>query len=274
MKRYKGVIIFIIIALIYTGIMVLLFYKKGQPEDNPGNTPGQVKPQIDPDSKDNEYLVVDNTSIWLFSNGNWVSVNKKAVDNKKMIIYVDNNKIGSYYLKSGNVWNLFDDNSKFVNYDGALLAHSDNMKINIKSLTEIEIDSSVINDISKILNKEVDFDDIAMSVAYETKINNNDFIDKIIYVSNIENDVEKPFYYNVIYADIDGHIIPIINEEIQIKDLLVSPRYFIDYVIDIDDSDYSNIIINRKFYSNTGNTGNILFSYDNDSYKISVQDKK
>lgn len=102
---------------------------------------------------DIKYLVIDEYCILYNKTKNKFSYCKNSsVENKKLNVYIDGNYYGIYNLKYGTVWNLFDDNKEYVNYEGSLLAYSDGLNLENVSFIAEDFNSQYITEANNVLN--------------------------------------------------------------------------------------------------------------------------
>lgn len=140
------------------------------------------------------YLVIDDYCILYNKTKNKFSYCKNSsVENKKLNVYIDGNYYGIYNLKYGTVWNLFDDNKEYVNYEGSLLAYSDGLNLENVSFTAEDFNSQYITEANKVLNNSrVNVQD-NLHYNYRYSTGNMD----VTIVSNLYG--EQTLYYNLAY---------------------------------------------------------------------------
>ena len=262
MKKYKGIIIFGAIMLIYSLVMFSLFYSK---EDN--NKPID---KIDNENKtplknDNYYLVTDNSNFKYYN----MSFNKASISSieqqNKFNVYVNNKKLGDYKLKYAAVWNLFDEDNNFQMYDGKLLAVTDNMNAKVRDIKIREI-----NDSDKVLliNKYNlnTFSYISTNEVVDIDLDNNGVMDEIICLSSMQESDNSNNHYSIVLVKLNNEIVPIIEE--RGSDAIYV--YNIYSVINIFDREYDNIIISRTegYDSDEPFVSDLIYQCKNNQYVI------
>ena len=56
--------------------------------------------------------------------------------------------------------------------------------------------------------------------------------------------------------------------EIEETDILIAPNYYLNYVININNENIDSIIIRKGYYSNSGETTNLIYRYDAGNYTL------
>lgn len=154
---------------------------------NNTNTTPVVKDDI-------KYLVIDEYCILYNKTKNKFSYCKNSsVENKKLNVYIDGNYYGIYNLKYGTIWNLFDDNKEYVNYEGSLLAYSDGLNLENVSFTAEDFNSQYITEANKVLNNSKVNVQENLHYNYRYSTGNMD----VTIVSNLYG--EQTLYYNLAY---------------------------------------------------------------------------
>lgn len=175
MKK-KLVIVLTLIVIIYGFILFIIFGTR------------------DNSDKSNNFVIFGNLNL-VHGEHSFDKVAKDDIDKYKGTFecYSTGKYLGNYKLTSGEVWNLFDSNGNFVNYDGNLFAVASNLKNNVINFTK-----SSINDDEKnyILSKYRinNFDNLMNSGAYTFNINNKEY--KLIILNNVDNvdfDINKNY---------------------------------------------------------------------------------
>lgn len=214
---------------------------------------------------ENSYVLIDNQSIWTYKTS-WQKADSEKVNNKNFNVYIDSVYKGNYTLKYGNKWNLFNDN-KYVSADDNLIALSDN--ITLENIRYEEVNENDLNDINKILSSNYSYDlDIS---KIEVDLDNNEYLDYIISVSNLNNEGQSK-YFNLVYLKLNGDIQVLIKEDIKVEDYYLAPIYKVSYILDIEELNSKNIVVNKGFYSDAGENGNIMYQLNGKKYEIVVED--
>ncbi len=269
-KKYV-ILIFIVVILIIVTLMILLMQNNDDVDK-----PNTLKPSTDADNPVVEdkydYLVIGDYSLWSYNKekDTWSKRSDFNVDNKKFDIFINNNYFGNYYLKFVKSWNIFDENDNYVDYDGNLIAHTQNIDVAIKNYEITEIDSQEKKEILNIIGDDVDLDNLDVNEKIVVDLDNNGVNDKIVNVSNIHytnDDVSRNNIFNLIYVVINGDVNILINEKIKEKDMLIAPSYNVNYLLNINNEKTASIIITEGFFSEAGDTANLLFQFKDNKYK-------
>ena len=145
--------------------------------------------------KDNiKYLVIDGYCIlYNKTKSKFSSCRNSSVEDQKLNVIANSNYLGRYTLKLGTVWNLFDDNREYVNYEGSLLAYSDGLNVENITFTEGVFNTDYIYEANKVLNNSKINVQENLHYNYRYSTGNMD----ITIVSNLYG--EQTLYYNLAY---------------------------------------------------------------------------
>ena len=263
MKKYKGLIIFVVILAVYGLIMYFVFSNGNDSNTNSNNKPNNNNSTT---VKEEKYLVINNTSNLNYSDGKFTDVKIsviEALDNLK--VYVNNNFYGNYKLKYVSNWNLFDKKDEFVNYNGNLLAFNDNFNIKVRKYKIRQIDDNdkvfLINNYN--LNS---FEYLTTNEVVDIDLDNNGIVDEIICLSSMEESNNIKNYYNIIVLKLNNEKITLIEEREQDATYV----YSINSIINIEDNEFDSIILSRVegYISESPKTTNLIYNYKNNNYVI------
>ena len=123
MNKKTRYIVLLAILLIYFAVLFLIYGKDHLKRE-----------------KEETVIIIGNSTIWKKEKQKWSSIkslsDKKDLGWKLYNTYIDNKRIGKYYLWNDNTeWFLFDKKKNAYNYQGELLAYRSNYKIPVKSFT-------------------------------------------------------------------------------------------------------------------------------------------
>jgi len=268
MKDNK-IAILVVIVIILLGITVSVLLT--QPTEN--NNQNENSNNIENNENKNpvkpiyKYLVINNSDIWNYANNNWFTEKENRVEDKKFKIYVNNEFFGNYYLKYTTKWNIFNENKKFINYNGNILAYTEEFNVKVKNFTKENVADVDLNRINLILKGSFSFEDLSNQEKIIVDLDNNGVTDKIISVSNIDSENQNK-YFNLVYVDINGAIKVLLNDVVEIKNLLIEPIYNIEYIVNIENNKYDNIIIKKGYFSDAGTTNSLMYQYVDNEYKM------
>lgn len=170
MKKDKKIII-VLLIFFFSYCIYLFFYLGGynfQKEKNNITT-----------------IILDKNIVWNKEKGNWLNIlDKEPYNWKKYNIYVNNEKLGNYYLVYNNKWYIFDNKKNSINYNGSLLAYSSNDEIiirdfKVESIINDEIANTVLSQNNIKINQEFTVQD-----KIKIDIDQNGEEDTIYLISN------------------------------------------------------------------------------------------
>lgn len=133
-------------------------------------------------------LILNNNTIFNYSNKNWTKEKVDYIDNynfKEYSIYLDSKYVGDYYIWHDDQWYLFDQNNNAVNYTEKFLAVKSNYNIKVK---EFEIvNNDLTGEAGEIFNKYKIYnqDEITENTKIIIDIDNDGKDEEIYSVSNV-----------------------------------------------------------------------------------------
>lgn len=249
MNKKISIILIIILALIM-GVILLVFKNSNNKKKEPVY----------------DYLVIGDESTWKYDDG-WQKCSYGEINNKTLNVYIDGSYQGEYLLKYHKGWNLFS-SDKFVSYEGDLLAMSPNLGdlIDFENKTLNYTDYNIINDLLQGTYVENDFSNATKMVV---DLNGDGIEDSVIYVSNLGYD-DKDKYFNLLYTNINGDIQVLIKEFYEPRDYYIAPIYILGNLITLKNN--VNLIVKKGYFSEVGDTGNIMYSLSNGKFELVVED--
>ena len=99
-------------------------------------------------------------------------------------------------------------------------------------------------------------------------LDSNGIMDKVISLSNIFSEIDQSVYFNLLYVNLNGEIIVLEKELVNSANILVSPTYRIGYFINLLDSQYDSIFIQKGYFSNAGETTYLIYEYTDNTYSL------
>lgn len=274
--KNKKVIIFVILISVYALIsLVVANTILGDNNDNPGGSSGNSSGgnsnpgTSETEKKDYKYLLIEDTDIWVYDNNKWNSKKKIDEEKEKFTILINNQYFGDYYIKKASKWNIFDENDKFVNYNGNFLAHTEDFNVNVKDYI---MGSVAIEDLSEIINLlgyNTSISSLTTNEKLVLDLDSNGINDKIVNISNLDSELEE-VYFNLIYVVMNGQTDVLVKQIIDIDKLLEEPIYNIQYVLNINREEYDSIIFQKRYFSNAGETNSVLYHFVDNKYEIAV----
>lgn len=223
MKKYKFLIIFVLINVLFLIILILF----------------------------NKNTVLNNTDLTLLLNGNDVYIIKKNKIEKNPQFEINKNDIyktyengiykGEYKIVKGTVLNLFDSNDNYVKYDGYMFAYKGNEEINVLTPNKRSLNDTEKKYLKNKYKLNISKSNISGN-TYEVDLNSDGKLDKIII--STYNDFEKNMsdFYNIILIYMDNKY----YELIHIKGIDSINIYTIGAVFNLKNEKYSNILIETQ----------------------------
>lgn len=258
-------VIVVILAFTTMGAIILSSnLQNNEPSNNnpSGNNPSN--PSVPPTPSNTSYMVIDNTDLLEYQ-GSIFRRKEEITDLDGLFnIYIDKEYFGKYNLRHGNTWMLFN-NNKYVNYTGNLLAVSENLNVNIKNKNITKINEEDLEEISTILNKEIDVSSLEVNEKMILDLDGNGIEDKLVCISNVSLELLDS-YVNLAYVVLNGNIQVLVKENIKVEDVLISPSYSINYVINVNSEMSDSILLRTIYFSNSGVAHNVVFQYRNNKY--------
>lgn len=266
-KKYIITIVVLTLISVY-GLIVYNLSIKSELGESSNNIPENT--QENDDSTEFDYLIVGNDECWIYNNGHWNETEPRDFD-ESFSVYVNNNYFGDYKLKYGNVWNLFDTTNKYVHYNGKLLAVTSGISVNLMNYNIQNVNIDDMLEIDMILNSNILQEDLTINEKLILDLDKNGINDKIINVSNLDAENQN-IYFNLTYINLNNNL-KILNKNIvEIENRLIEPVYNLEYVLNINNSEYDSIILRKGYFSNNGDTQRILYEYNNENYLEIVGD--
>ena len=263
MKKTKGLIILLVVLGVYG---LVLFFAFGNKENNDNNNNNNTNTQTNNVDTENKYLVIDNDNIYKYNNNTFSSARVYEIEKvEKFKVYVNDKYYGDYKLKNAGNWNLFDGKDEYVNYNGNLLAFSDNFNIKVRNnykIREINENDKVLlinnynlNSFSNLITKEV----------IDIDLDNNDVMDEIICLSAMDEDNSKN-NYNIFMIKLNDEKMTVIEE----KEDNAKYVYSIYGILNIENNKYDSIILTKTegYISENPKVSNLIYNYKNDKYMI------
>lgn len=228
----KGTIIFIIILVLYLGIMYIFVGKDNLKEKNA-----------------NEILLIHYNTKFKYNNYKWSKIEDSKYleyNSKKYSVYQEQKFFGNYELVFNNKWYLFDKDNNSVDFDYELFAYHGNKELEFIKYDVYPIDTNDTENINKAI-KEIGLDGEYSFIEGEKITINYDRDHRVeqLYIIRNENG-DKVF--TIVFL-VDGKNIKIIDKDILDKeDSMLLKFYSFHSIIDIGlDENYEVIISQDTF---------------------------
>lgn len=253
MKSKKIYIVLIVIMIIFFLIMFFVFGLDELKKEGIDTT-----------------IIVDNDTVWTYSGKTWNNISSFNKCNwKKYDVYINNEKIGKYYLWYNDKWYVFDNNKNAVMIDGDLLGIKSNYNIYVHSFEKEKIDN--YSYVYKVL------EDNKLPIDSEYTVNY-----KVVFDYDGDGEVEE-FYvitnvfptgfnpkkiFSIVFMVKENIIYPIYTNVSNNKGLN-GCRPYINSFIDIDDDNKYEFILSCSEYSVSG-TNRMLYDFEDNKFKILI----
>ena len=271
----KKVYIVLIVILITLSIGIYTWYymtDSGEEDNNPNGEIDNPTLPTDPEEIQYKMLVIDDISNWGYYDERWIKLDPEEIEDNQFTVYVDHKYYGSYNLKYGTIWNLFDNNDTYIEYTGSLFAYSENFNVNVPNYEKTTVGENEIREISTILNRSIDTVSFSIDEVVNIDLDFNGVVDKIVNVSNLDSVDAQQYYFNLCYIVLNGEIQTLILDNVDIEDLLAYPIYEINYLLQYDNNNYYSIILQEGYFSNVGETQNNLYNLTDGNYSLIFSD--
>lgn len=172
MKSKKRYIVILIILAIYILLMLLIYGKNIFKKDDQELT-----------------LIIGDHTIWKYSQKKWQNItNSNTIDAlnwKPYIVYIDNKKIGEYYLWNDEErWYIFDKNKNAINNDGDLIAYNSKYDIKVNNYNSTSINNDkYVKDLLKEKNIS-ESSELTVSSEVTFDIDNDGVKETLYFISN------------------------------------------------------------------------------------------
>lgn len=225
--------------------------------------------------KENEIdlIVLDNNVILKKENNKWSSIKQESELKKynwnMLHIFVDNKYLGKYNIYFNEKFYLFDKDRNAVNYNGDLIAFSNN-SYKLVNFTTSDITNNYYVD--KILS-DYKLDNTSLTSQYyiDLDIDNDNINEQIFVVSNkfpIDN-VTQNTYFSFIFLVDKKEIIMIYKNIEQTDDSYSGCKPYINNILDINDDNKYEIILNCAHYS-TGQIDSLMYEYKRKKFNLII----
>lgn len=262
MKNNQKIILGIVVVVLIVISIIAVMISNEQEENkktNENNPNSNIPKKID-------YLVVDNTDLFSYVNNNWQRLHNYENLSEKFTVYVNKEYFGEYYLEYIKDWNILDEDRKFHNYEGNILAYTNGINVKLRKYNIENITVEDKQEIATILASDITDINFSIDEKVMIDLDNNGIMDKIINVSNLDS-LDERMYFNLLYVVINGEVDVLIKDIVALNDLLIKPVYNINYILGINNDIYDSILVREGYFSNNGETKNIIFQRIKDKYQ-------
>lgn len=259
MRSKKTYIIILIVLIVYFLVFFFLFGKKN----------------IDQEKYSTTFVIGDST-VWNYSGKKWVNITSETsmakLDWQKFDVYVDNQKLGNYYLWHDDKWYAFNDNKEAITITGKMLAYKSNHEIKIQEYKEEEItDFSYVHQVLKENNLSTS-SILTTSNQSTIDIDNDGIEEKLYLISNVfALDFVPDTVFSIVFMVKDGEI-KYLYKDISKNTGFNGCKPYINYVLDTNNDNKNEIILSCGKYSDQ-KTVDMLYKYTEGEFKIAISNQ-
>ena len=261
MKNKKRYIVILVIIIIYVMCIFLL-----------GEKTDSVKYK-----NDELTLIIGDSTIWKNNEGKWLNITEeKTIEELNWLdynVYIDNKKIGNYYLwNDGEEWYIFDKNKKSVNKEGSLIAYQSTYDIKIKDFKTEDIRNYY--NVQKILKENALDISSEFTVTTETTldIDSDGNKETLYFISNaFPIDFNPSKIFSFVFMLKDGNIYKLYSS-VENNTINNGCKPYLSAVLDIDHDDNYELVITCAEYSVMKPTV-MLYKLIDEEFKILISNK-
>lgn len=217
-------------------------------------------------------IVVGSGVVWNYSSRSWLNYNTPELLNKvnwnKFNVYVDNEKLGNYYIWIDDKTYLFDDNREAVNYQGNLFAYSADYLIDIIPFSVENIEDYTY--VNQVLDK-YNITDRQFTLANVSSIDfdQDGALEDFYIVSNVfAMDFFPDKYFSYVFM-VDDEKIYMLYEDSDTNTGVNGCKPALYTVGDFDYDKDNELILSCNKYSNQTPVF-MLYEFQNDAFRIEI----
>lgn len=260
MKKKKRYYVILIILIAFA---LLMFFLVGN--DN-----------LEKDKEATTIIIGDNT-IWNYSDRRWMNVTSAvSVDSISWLdydVYIDNKKIGRYYLwYDDEKWYIFDQDRKAITRDGNIIAYRSNYEIKVSDFTSKDIRNYY--HVNKVLKENNLSTSSMFTAATETAIDlDNDGKNETLYfISNaFAMDFTPDTIFSIVFMVKDSQIYPIYTD-IAKNNSNNGCKPYLSAVIDVDNDNTYELVVSCGRYS-VDKPVDMLYKLTDEGFKILISNQ-
>lgn len=216
-------------------------------------------------------IIVDTETVWKLEKNAWINITNSVsneLNEKIFTVFIDNEKIGNYYLERDNNWILYDTDRKQFNYDlGNFLAISSNYDISLLKFTSARAtDRKYIN---KVLseNNIKDSQEFTVDNVYHIDFDSDGIIENFYMISNAFTKETSPSkVFSIAFMEKEGKIYYLYNS-IDSNDGQNGCKPYLNAVVDLTQDNIYEIILSCGYYS-MKQRHDMLYTYENNEFKL------
>ena len=262
MRSKKTYIILIIILLIFAITMYFLVAKNNIKEEKTITT-----------------LIVGDTSIWNYTNKEWVNVeNPITIDKLNWLDFnvFENNKYKGKYKVWNDTekWYYFDKNNNPITTDGNIFSYKSNYEIKVKDFMEKQLEAKDKEYINHVLEENNLSISSKFTSNYKVELDyDSDSIIETFYI--ITNAFPTEFVpdqiFSIVFMAKENNIYYLYKE---IDDNRVNNgcKPYINTILDLNDDGVDELILSCGRYSENGIV-DMLYKFEDNEFKIKISNQ-
>ena len=218
------------------------------------------------DRRRNTVLIVGENA-YIYENQSWKLANSYSdLDWEKYDIYIDNKKIGNYYLTYSDGWYAFDDKKNAIDISGNLIAYSGNDSISVYDFTEEEIDDYTY--VNEVLDELGIDEDTSSSYKISFDYDNDGEKEDFYVVSNVFTSNPTNKFYSIVFM-VKNNKIYNIYKNTDIESVYDGCKPYFDGFIDVNNDKKYEFVLSCAEYS-VSETTSMLYQYEDNEFKILI----
>lgn len=217
-------------------------------------------------------ILIDTETSWKLEKNNLTNIDNEDLEDeiagKKFNVFIDNKKLGNYYLTKNNTYLLRDDTGKQIDYDlGSFLAINTNYNIAVLNLkTKKNQDRSYID---KVLseNNLNDIEAFTVDNYYQIDFDNDQVIENFYTISNaFARETSPKKVFTIAFMEKNGSIY-YLYKAIENNDGQNGCKPYLNSLIDIDEDQVYEIVLSCGYYS-VEKRLDMLYSFKDNQFKL------
>ncbi len=226
--------------------------------------------------KDYTTILVGDSTIWNYSNKKWLNVTSKStikdINWKEFTVYIDNKKLGNYYLWHDDKWYLFDKDKNAVNSSGNLFAYRSNFPLKVKEFsTEPIVNMDVVSQVLEENKLDVS-SKFTVNTLTKFDIDNDNILEEFYIISNVfAIDFVPDTLFSIVFM-VKGNQIYYIYRDIAPNKTTNGCKPYFNSFFDVDLDNKYEFILSCGRYS-VKQPVDMLYKFEKDEFKILISNQ-
>ena len=223
-------------------------------------------------------IIVGNSSVWDYSNKNWMNLRSNTSIDKlnwnKFLVYKNNEKVGEYSLWHDDKWYVFDDDRNSVKLDGDLLAISANFDVKVLPFQLEQLNNEDMKYVYSVLKKNnLSLDNKFTSIGkVRVDFDNDKEVENFYVMSNVfATDFTPNMIFSIVFMIKDNSIYYIYNDISENRSYNGCKPYFNSFIDVNNDNQYEFILSCGRFGSN--DQIDMLYEFEENAFKIAISNQ-